>query len=600
MGVNLMLKSKIQFVDNKPYININEALYSPLAYTTYFDECGEWSDFIKSGYKMFFVNISFTDLPINNSSGFTPFRTGVFESEIPDYSEFDEIVKGIISECPDAFIFPRINIAMPRRWLQENPYETVATDSGPRESLYSDLFMKDGAELLKELVAHICSADYADRIAGYQLCGGTTQEWMHFDLLGSYSEMGMEKFKKWCFEKHGIKDIKIPEREDFTKGILTEEIQKYYEFCNEMPAKTIEHFAKALKNFINNEQIVGVFYGYSAYVNLQLWGLLGLSNLINSPYIDFFSSPCCYDSNRALGVDWGDMLPADSVKLHEKIYFVECDIRTHLTRRMQDNRPGKYPEDKYLLYDSNGNKTVWCGPDTKELSISAIRKAFAHQITKGSGIWWFDMWGGWYHDKKIMNELSEMKLIYDKSQNKNTEDLPTAEVVLFIDEKAYANIPQGNHLLNTVNHYRITMSHTGIPFDMCLVEDAKEVINKYKCAIFTAPRPTKNGKNAIELYQKHSVPFIASTEDKPYYDINELRDFMVSLGVHCYNDNADVFYCGNGFIGIHKVDDGVTKITLPKKYKIRPLLDAEKSEFEADTIIVTGPKHSTNFYEIME
>ena len=267
---------------------------------------------------------------------------------------------------------------------------------------------------------------------------------------------------------------------------------------------------------------------------------------------------------------------------------------------MQDNRPGKYPEDKYLLYDSNGNKTVWCGPDTKELSISAIRKAFSHQITKGSGIWWFDMWGGWYHDKKIMNELSEMKLIYDKSQNKNTEDLPTAEVVLFIDEKAYANIPQGNHLLNTVNHYRITMSHAGIPFDMCLVEDAKEVINKYKCAIFTAPRPTENGKNAIEHYQKHSVPFIASTEDKTYYDINELRDFMVSLGVHCYNDNADVFYCGNGFIGIHKVDDGETKITLPKKYKIRPLLDAEKSQFEADTIIVTGPKHSTNFYEIME
>ena len=75
---------------------------------------------------------------------------------------------------------------------------------------------------------------------------------------------------------------------------------------------------------------------------------------------------------------------------------------------------------------------------------------------------------------------------------------------------------------------------------------------------------------------------------------------MVSLGVHCYNDNADVFYCGNGFIGIHKVDDGETKIKLPKKHKIHHLLGAEKSEFETDTIIVTGPKHSTNFYEIME
>ena len=586
-----MLKSKIQFVDNKPYINIDEALHSPLAYTTYFDECGEWSDFIKSGYKMFFVNVSFTDLPINNASGFTPFITGVFENEAPDYSEFDEIVEKIISECSDALIFPRINIAMPRKWLQENPYETVVTDSGPRESLYSDLFMSDGTELLKKLVSHIRSADYADRIAGYQLCGGTTQEWMHHDLCGSYSEMGMKKFRQWCFEKYGIQNITPPTKENLSNGNLTYEVKKYYEFCNEMPAKTIEHFAKVLKEFISNEQIVGVFYGYSAYVNMHLWGLHGLSNLINSPYIDFFSSPCCYDNNRNLGVDWGDMLPADSVKLHKKLYFVECDIRTHLTRRMQDSRPGKYPEDKYLLYDENGNKTVWCGPDTKELSISALRKAFAHQITKGSGIWWFDMWGGWYHDEEIMNELSDMKQIYDSSKNKNTNTSPSAEVVLFIDEKAYASIPQGNHLLNTVNHYRIRMSHSGIPFDMCLVEDAEAVINHYKFAIFTAPRPTENGKKAIEIYKKYSIPFIASTEERPYYDTNELRSILVNAGIHCY---------GNGFIGIHTVSDKETKITLPKKHKIRPLLDNYENVSEADSIIINAPKHTTKIFEILK
>ena len=119
-----MLKTHIEYKNGKPFINIDGELHYPLAYTTYFDECGEWSDFIKSGYRMFFVNVSFTDLPINNSSGFTPFRTGVFDSEIPDYSEFDEIVGSIVAECPDALIFPRINIAMPRKWLKENPYET--------------------------------------------------------------------------------------------------------------------------------------------------------------------------------------------------------------------------------------------------------------------------------------------------------------------------------------------------------------------------------------------------------------------------------------------------------------------------------------------
>ncbi len=595
-----MLRSKIQFINEKPNININGEIHSPLAYTTYFDEYGQWSDFIKSGYKIFFVNVSFTDLPINNSSGFTPFLTGVFDGESPDYSEFDKIVRSIVTECPDAFIFPRINIAMPRKWLQDNPYETVITENGGRrESLYSDLFMKDGGELLKELVTHIRSADYAHRIAGYQLCGGTTQEWMHHDLCGSYSEMGLKKFGKWCFEKYGIEDIKIPTREDLCSDVLSDEVKKYYEFCNEMPTKAIEYFAKVLKDFINNEQIVGVFYGYNAYVNNTLWGLHGLRKIIDSPYIDFFSSPCCYDNNRELGADWGDMLPTDSVKLHNKLYFVECDIRTHLTKRMQDSRPGKYPDNKYLLYDSNGNKTVWCGPDTKVLSVSAIRKAFAHQITKGSGIWWFDMWGGWYHDEDIMNELSKMKLIYDNAETKNTDDFPKAETVLFIDEKAYTNIPRGNRLLDTVNHHRIRMSISGIPYDMCLVEDADKVIDKYKCAIFTAPRPTESGKKAIELYKKSGVPYILSTEEKPFYETDELRDFLVSSGAHCFNTQDAVFYCGNGFIGVHTVTDGETKITLPKKYKIRPLLDTKETEFISDTITFTAPKHSTRLFELL-
>ena len=60
-----MLKSYIEYKNGNPFINIDGKLHSPLAYTTYFEECGEFYDFIKAGYRMFFVNVSFTDLPIN-------------------------------------------------------------------------------------------------------------------------------------------------------------------------------------------------------------------------------------------------------------------------------------------------------------------------------------------------------------------------------------------------------------------------------------------------------------------------------------------------------------------------------------------------------
>ena len=596
-----MLKSRIEFVNNKPFVNVNGEKFSPLAYTTYFDECGEWLDFIEKGYKMFFVNISFTDLPINNSSGFTPFRTGVFETDTPDYSEFDEIVRGIVAKCPDALIFPRINIAMPRKWIKENPLHTVSTSNGgPRESMYSELFMKDGAALLEKMVAHIRKADYADRIAGYQLCGGTTQEWMHHDLCGSYSALGIEKFKEWAFKKYGIENIKAPEKEDIETGALTPEVQKYYEFCNEVPPDTIEYFAKTLKEFINNEQIVGVFYGYNAFVADSLWGLHGLRKIIDSPYIDFFSSPCCYDHNREFGVDWGDMLPADSLKLHGKMYFVECDIRTYLTRRAQDSRPNQYPDNILLMVDSNGNKTVWSGPDTLEGSISAIRKAFSHQIVKSSGIWWFDMWGGWYHDPQIMRELQKMHRIYDDLSNKNTDALPSAEAVLFVDEEAYTNMERGDHHRHSVSALRVAMGSSGIPFDMYLVQDAEKVLEKYKAAIFTAPVPSEKGKKAINLCENLGIPYVSADGGKVFYTTNELREFLISSGVHCYDKENNVVYWGNSFLGVHTVNEGEVKIKLPGKFKVKPLGEDDPKPFETQTITFSAPTHSTTMFEICE
>ncbi len=594
-----MLKSHIEMKNGKPLISVNEKLHYPLAYTTYFEECGEYSDFIKSGYRMFFVNVSFTDLPINNVTGFSPFLTGVFESDVPDYSEFDSTVRKIISKCSDALIFPRINIAMPRKWLENHPYETVETPCGRRESLCSDAFLRDGAELLKALVSHIRSADYSDRIAGYQLCGGTTQEWMHHDLLGSFSVMGLEKFREWMKDKYGDTDIPRLSKEDFSSSNQNETVSRYGEFCCEMAAKTVEHFSKVLKEYINGEQITGVFYGYNAFVNDYLLGLHGLRFVIDSPYIDFFSSPCGYDNNRKLGIDWGDMLTSESVKNHGKLYFVECDIRTHLTRRMQDSRPGKYPDNIYTLKDENGNKTVWSGPDTPELSLSALHKAFAHQLTKASGIWWFDMWGGWYHDETIMAELEKIKNITASAKNKNTDCFPSSQTVMFIDEKAYLNNPRGSYLCHSVNQTRIEMGNTGIPFDLCMVEDAEKILHKYRAAIFTAPIPSDSGKNAVDLCKKLNIPFIQTGQEKPFYNKAELRDFLVASGVHCYNADGNVIYCGGGFLGVHSIYDGEVKITLPTKCRIKPLLNSDILECETDSLLLNMKKYDTVVFELI-
>lgn len=594
-----MLKSSIEFINGKPFVSVNGELHYPLAYTSYFEECAEYYDFIQKGYRMFFVNVSFTDLPINNITGFSPFNTGVFEEDKPDYSEFDERVEGILSACPDAFIFPRINIAMPRKWIADNREECVETPSGMRESLYSDKFLRDGGELLVTLVSHIRNADYSDRIAGYQLCGGTTQEWFHHDLLGSFSEKGLQKFRKWMYERYNVTEIPDFTKEDFGKAEIFETEKCFGEFSCEMAAKTAEHFSRILKEYIGSEQITGVFYGYNVFLNDVLWGHHGLRHIIDSPYIDFFSSPCGYDDGRRLGIDWSDMLPTASLKVHNKLYFVECDIRTFLTKRMQDSRPGRYPDDIYLQTDSNGNKTVWSGPEDLTLSVSAIRKAFAHQLTNGSGVWWFDMWGGWYRDNNIMCELEKMKDIAELSKKKASYAYPSFETVMFIDEAAYFNNPRGSQFCHSVNIIRNEMGKLGIPFDICMVEDAEMVINKYKAAIFTAPLPTENSIKATELCEKLNIPYLCASTEKSYYNRKELYEFLVSSDVHCYNSDGNVIYCGNGYIGIHAVDEGNVRISLPKRFNVRPLFCDRFLECETDVIDIEINKYETYLFELI-
>ena len=590
--------STIEFKNEKPYIAIDGALHYPLAYTTYFEESGEFSDFIKAGYKMFFINVSFTKLPINNVSGFSPFLTGAFEGNEPDYSEFDGVVNGILAECPDAFIFPRINVAMPRKWIEENPDECVSTPSGIREALWSEKYFRDGAELLATLVSHIRSADYSGRIAGYQICGGTTQEWMHHDMAGSFSEKGLEKFRLWMKKNYNTADVPEIAKEDLFKAGYNETVSRYGEFCCEAAANAVRHFCKVTKELINNEQIVGAFYGYNAFVNDPLLGLAGLRHIIASPYIDFFSSPCCYDCTRELGVDWGDMIAEKSLKLHNKLYFVECDIRTHLTREMQKSRPGSFEGNYFALRNDKGNKTVWCGPDTLQESVSAVRKTFAHQLSRLSGIWWFDMWGGWYHNDEIMLEMSRMRAIAESSKDK-TKSYPSAETVVFIDERAYYNNPRCSDVACSVNNIRVAMGNTGIPFDLCMTEDAREIIDKYKAAIFTTPLPSESGKNAMALCESHNIPYLFPEGDKIRISTPDLREYLVSNGIHCYNSDNNVICCGGGYIGIHTSRKGQVEIKLPEKYKVKVLFGADIEEQETDVISLYMNKHETALFELI-
>lgn len=580
-----MLKSKIESENGFPYLSIDEKRTAAMAYATYFDERNRYHDFVKAGYRIFFVNLYFTKRPFNSSyTGFSAATVGVFDKEnCEDYSFFDKSVEEILSICPDAVIFPRIYISMPSWWTETHENDVVPTNKGGiREALFSENFRKDAASLLSKVVKHIKQTRYSSRIAGWQICGGQTQEWFHFDLNGSLGDAAREPFAKWVKEKYGEDNAVLPSSEDYFcdgKNVYNENenARRYSLFCNEGVATTIEYFAKAIKSETNGEQIVGAFYGYTfENGNTVLYGSHALRLLIDSLYIDFFSSPNAYALNRAFGIDWADMIPVDSVKLHGKLCFIECDIRTYLTCGVQEARPGVYPEDIYRL--DNG-KSVWSGPETPALSREAIRKSFSHQLTKGSGLWWFDMWGGWYDDKLLMADIRNMKKLYDDHKSSNMVMLKS-EICFFADETSYANMKNEAPCLSGIIKTRTNMGNISSPYDICMVEDVKEVIDRYKVAIFPFPFPSESGKRAIELCEKNNIPYLLATAEHDTLTVDEIRRFLRDNGVHMYTKSSDVVYAGNGYVALHCAVGGKKTLTLPFEcYAVSVFESDVKAEF---------------------
>ena len=596
------MKSRVVTTNGKSTLHINESPVAAMAYTTYFEERSRYLDFIKAGYKIFFVNASFTTLPINPKTGFSPFSVGIFENrEHPDYSEFEAAVRKILAACPDAVIFPRIYVSMPRWWSKEHPDEVIMTEVGDeRELLYSDAFRRDGEAMLRETVRHIMSSDYAGRVGGWQLCGGRTQEWFNLDYETILSDKSLPYYKKYLLENYAESEAKIPSLSEYEYSgreslNLSENARKFALFTNDEVARSIEIFARAIKAETNFEQVVGAFYGYTYEGGgSTLFGSHGLRLLVDSPSLDFFSSPNAYTNSREFGIDWGDMMPVDSLALHGKICFMECDIRTYLTTGIQEARPGRYPDNIY----KTGSKSVWSGPPTPELSREALRKCFAHQITKGSAIWWFDMWGGWYDDPILMRELTLFREIYENNLSSDSSEAPKPEVAVFADEMAWANHTNGSPAMNSLAQTRISLGGTGVPFDNYLVEDFDQVIGKYKAAVFPFPLPSDTAKRAIDLCEKMAIPYIIASDCSEGLSIDELRDFYDKAGIHALAAKGEVVYIGHGFAALHSANGGEKSIKLPFPCRARALCGVDAFKQTDDTISFELSENGTAIFEI--
>lgn len=591
------VQSEVRNCGGVPALYVNGMPYTSAAYMTYLEKFNEYDSFADAGYNFFSVPVLFAGKWISVTDGFTPFNKGIFDdSGKPDFSAVDESVKKILNACPDACIIPRVNISMPQWWLDENPDSVNIKPDGTvcRESFYSQKWREDAAQMLREFIRYINTTDYASHIIGYQLAGGNTEEWFHFDLNAGYcknAEAGFRAFLEQYYPEaqyKGLPDIsKLNKKGNRHKD---EYLTRFLEYASYAVADAITYFARIAKEETGGNVVVGSFYGYSLEVTSPLWGTHALKILLNDKNIDFICSPNSYIGNRSTDCDWTEMYPADSVRLHGKMCFQECDIRTHLTVHLHEKDPSTDPLHKL-------SASIWDGLGSKEQAMANVRKSFSRQLIKGNGLWWFDMWGGWFADEDMMNEMKRFREIYTQSLS-DSDRASKSEVVVFTDESAYKYMTDCS-FRNAIYIQRMALGQMGTSYDMYDVFDFDKVYNKYKAVIFMSGTETDYMKNALSICKKEDIPCLISTPLRENFTVKELRAFCEANGVRTYIDSEDIIYINGNYCALCAVTDGNKTVKLDREYSISKLFGS--SDFDAvrsDTFTVSMKKGETMLFRL--
>ena len=169
------------------------------------------------------------------------------------------------------------------------------------------------------------------------------------------------------------------------------------------------------------------------------------------------------------------------------------------------------------------------------------------------------MWGGWYQDPLLMEEIVRLKKIYDEEPIRKDKPL-SPDVVFFADESGYANLYSQSPHLKGITKTRTAMGNTGVPYDSFMVEDADSILENYKAAVFVMPIPSETGKRAMELCEKMGIPYLTATADRYELTVDEVREFYKANGIHFYTEEKDVVYVG--YTGSLICRPSITTVTL--------------------------------------
>lgn len=367
-------------------------------------------------------------------------------------------------------------------------------------SMVSEKWHNDAGQALKETWNELMNMPYAERIIGCFFAAGGTSEWysMHTPCKENLTLDHSKAFKKYFsfFLKNKYKTDKelqtswknksvtldnpiIPDSEGHyfytecdkaygePKGMVANspevpvytngsnigtfldvnnrmDVYDFYRAWHDGTADAILHFGKIIKELTPN-RLTGVFYGALGCTDFIGGGTNGgILKILNSDKIDFLSAPGVYENRQPGGME-GQRELIDSIILHNKLFILEEDTRTHMENRFYAS--------KYEMFDVAD-------------SIDVMKREFGRTICQGNHGWWFDqLIGGKRYKHPELYKLIEIqqniaKEAYSKDRTK------CSEIAFIYDSESVQTVSSqtSRELIELHRNYEI--DRIGAPVDL--------------------------------------------------------------------------------------------------------------------------------------
>ena len=510
-------------------IVIDGLVTAPMAFTPlseevpadYLKTCGE------SGLRLFFF---VCDLPWLGQPGL-------------DVNSLRRRLTELQESVPGAKVILRVNLHPPLRWMEENPDALVRLMDGtllrnnflscyyphenediPVYSLVSQAWRNEAGEELKKLMVAVEDMPDGDSVAGYFMAAGATGEWFYLGM-GEGIDHGLafrEHFAGWLRRKYktpeALQHAWRMDHIDFSDFPLPSLIQKsgHYSFqqrwtryrdcpshddsikqgtnpyalggfinpetsfsaidfflsLHQGVAESIEYFCRIVKEQSKGQLLTGAFHGAVDQAGIR-------KVLLPSASVDILATPGIY-INRKPGEITDIRCMSESFDLHNKLFFMEDDTRTHLASSII--------RETYKTF-------------TSEESLTQMKRDFGRNLCRNLYGWWFDMFippnsvmsrysqsslahGGswWYNSPAIMGLIKQQQRISVEARSCDRSRLSSIAVIMDESSTAFGSHHYGQ---NAVYWRSSELSRIGVPVDFYYQDDLDHPsMRDYKLYVF--------------------------------------------------------------------------------------------------------------------